>query len=384
MTSGAASLYIHVPFCERKCPYCDFYSVEGTERAEDFLAMLGREIALREAGADDTTFETIYFGGGTPSLLQPDQVEGILSRLHAAFPIRPDAEVTLEANPGTVTEGKLRAFRTLGVNRISIGIQSFHDPELRTLGRIHDGREAFRSIELARTAGFDNLSIDLIYSIPGQTPAQWEDTLRTAVDLAPQHLSAYSLLVEESTPLARMVGAGTVRTNPEDLEAAMYERTMELLGASGYEHYEVSNYALPGFRCHHNFSYWSHLNYLGFGPSAHSFWKDKGGKSGRRWWNVADLSTYQERLRDGTLPVETEDDVGLREMLDERIFLGLRSGGLDLKGLSVDFGYDFESRRGDLMRWMDEEKLASLEQGLLRLTPKGFLLCDEIASRLLL
>ena len=379
-----ASLYIHVPFCERKCPYCDFYSVEGTERVEDFLAMLAREIALREARADHTTFETIFFGGGTPSLLQPDQVEEILSLLHAAFPIRPDAEVTLEANPGTVTEGKLRAFRALGVNRISIGIQSFHDPELRALGRIHDGREAFRSIELARTAGFDNLSIDLIYSIPGQTPAQWEDTLRTAVGLAPQHLSAYSLLVEEGTPLARMVGGGTVRTNPEELEAAMYERTMELLGAFGYEHYEVSNYALPGFRCRHNSSYWSHLNYLGFGPSAHSFWKDTGGKSGRRWWNVADLSTYQERLRDGTLPVETEDDVGLREMLDERIFLGLRSGGLDLKGLSVDFGYDFESRRGDLMRWMSEEKLASLEHGVLRLTPKGFLLCDEIASRLLL
>jgi putative oxygen-independent coproporphyrinogen III oxidase len=384
MTSGAASLYIHIPFCERKCPYCDFYSVEGTERAEDFLAMLAREIALREARADHTTFETIFLGGGTPSLLEPEQIERILFRLHAAFPISPDAEVTLEANPGTVTEGKLRAFRTLGVNRISIGIQSFLDPELRALGRIHDGREAFRSIELARAAGFDNLSIDLIYSIPGQTPAQWEDTLRTAVDLAPQHLSAYSLLVEESTPLARMVGAGTVRTNPVDLEAAMYERTMELLGAFGYEHYEISNYALPGFRCRHNFSYWSHRNYLGFGPSAHSFWNDKGGKSGRRWWNVADLSTYQERLRDGSLPVETEDDVGLREMLDERIFLGLRSGGLDLKGLSVDFGYNFESRRGDLTRWMIEETLASLEQGVLRLTPKGFLLCDEIASRLLL
>jgi oxygen-independent coproporphyrinogen-3 oxidase len=380
---SVASLYIHIPFCERKCLYCDFYSVEGTEMVEGFLTALLREISLRGEGTDPATFETIFFGGGTPSLLEAEQVERILSRLRSVFRVSRDAEVTLEANPGTLTKEKLQAFRSLGVNRISLGIQSFHEPELRALGRIHDRAEAFHSIACARDAGFENISLDLIYSIPGQTATSWEDNLRTAVTLAPQHVAAYSLIVEEGTPLARMVGAGKIRTNPVNLEAEMYERTMEFLGARGYEHYEISNYALAGFRCRHNWAYWSHENYFGFGPSAHSFWKESDGKGGRRWWNVADLSTYRDRLEDGSLPVEAEEDVGPREMLDERIFLGLRSGGLDMQRLSLDFGYDFEGRRGELIRWMIEGGLALLERRVLRLTPKGYLLCDEICTRLL-
>ncbi|HSB78911.1 MAG TPA: radical SAM family heme chaperone HemW [Candidatus Methylomirabilis sp.] len=378
-----ASLYIHIPFCERKCLYCDFYSVEGTERAAAFLAALSQEISLRVEHTDQASYESVFFGGGTPSLLEPAEVECMLSRLHTAFQIRPDAEMTLEANPGTLTGDKLRALRDLGVNRMSIGIQSFHDPELKALGRIHDRAAAFRAVELARAAGFDNLSLDLIYSIPGQTLPRWEASLRTAVDLAPQHISAYSLIVEDGTPLARMVERGQVRTNPVGREAEMYERTMEFLGAHGYEHYEVSNYALPGFRCRHNWAYWSHENYLGFGPSAHSFWKERDGKGGRRWWNVADLATYRDRLENGWLPVESEEDVGPHQMLDERIFLGIRTGSLDVRRLSRDFGYDFAAQRGKLMRWMVQEDLVVLEQEVLRLTPRGFLLCDEICSRLL-
>lgn len=378
-----ASLYIHIPFCVRKCRYCDFYSVEGTEMAEDFLAGLLREISLQAEDRDPGIFESIFFGGGTPSLLEPEQVERILSSLRSVFRVSRDAEVTLEANPGTLTMEKLRAFRSLGVNRISLGIQSFHEPELRTLGRIHDRAEALRSIACARDAGFDNISLDLMYSVPGQTASSWEDNLRTAVSLAPQHVAAYSLIVEEGTPLACMVGVGKVRTNPVNLEAEMYQRTMEFLGAHGYEHYEVSNYALPGFRCRHNWAYWSHENYLGFGPSAHSFWKESDGRGGRRWRNVADLSTYRDRLENGWLPVESEEDVGPRQMFDERIFLSLRTGGLDVRKLSQDFEVDFAARRGELMRWMVQEDLAVLEQEFLRLTPKGFLLCDEICSRLL-
>jgi oxygen-independent coproporphyrinogen III oxidase len=378
-----ASLYIHIPFCERKCLYCDFYSVEGTEQVGDYLALLMHEIALREAEANLATFDTIFFGGGTPSLLEPDQLERILSRLNSVFRVSRDAEVTLEANPGTVTKERLKAYRSLGVNRISIGIQSFHEPELRALGRIHDRAEAFQAIECARDAGLDNISLDLIYSIPGQSMTSWIDNLRTAVTLAPQHVAAYSLIVEEGTPLASMVGVGKVHTNPVNLEAEMYQRTMEYLGGRGYEHYEVSNYALPGFRCRHNCTYWSHENYLGFGPSAHSFWKERNGRGGRRWWNTADLSIYRDSLNAESLPVESEEDVGPREMLDERIFLSLRTGGLNVRKLSLDFGYDFASQRGNLMRWMIQEELALLEQEVLRLTPRGFMLCDEICSRLL-
>ncbi|HSB68210.1 MAG TPA: radical SAM family heme chaperone HemW [Candidatus Methylomirabilis sp.] len=383
MTSGAASLYIHIPFCERKCLYCDFFSVEGTQGAEDFLGALGREICLREENTDGVSFDTIFFGGGTPSLLEPDQLQAILSRLRTVFRIGADAEVTLEANPGTVTGEKLRAFRSLGINRLSIGIQSFHDPELKALGRIHDRGEALRCLELARGAGFDNVGIDLIYSIPGQTLTQWEDSLQTAVARSPQHIAAYSLIVEEGTPLAEMVRCGRVRMNAADLEAEMYERTMGLLGAHGYEHYEVSNYALPGFRCRHNCAYWSHRNYLGFGPSAHSFRKENGGAGGRRWWNVGDLPTYVGRLNAGMLPVESEEALGPRELLDERILLGLRTGALDVQRLSLDFGDDFNSRQADVMRWLIEERLALSERGMFRLTSKGFLLCDEIISRLL-
>ncbi len=378
-----ASLYIHIPFCERKYLYCDFYSVVNTGLMEDFLAAMQGEISLRADYADRAVFETVFFGGGTPSLLEPRQLDSILSHLRARFAITPDAEITLEANPGTVTGETLRAFRSIGVNRLSIGIQSFHDHELQFLGRIHDGAEALRCYEHGRAAGFDNISMDLIYSIPGQTLDRWEDTLRTTLALGPQHVAAYSLTVEDETPLARLVEAGAVRTNPARVEAEMYERAMELLDAHGYEHYEVSNYALPGYRCRHNRNYWSHEQYLGFGPSAHSFWKEAGATSGRRWWNVADLPTYQARLSGGSLPVASEEYVGTREMIYERIFLGLRSSGLDLTRLTADLDYDLEARQGDRIRWLIEEGRGVLDGGIVRLTSKGYLLCDEICRRLL-
>jgi len=357
--------------------------VTDAERVEDFLAALAQEIALRGDLGGRVTFETIFFGGGTPSLLAPAQVERILSHLHAAFRITPDAEMTLEANPGTVTGERLRALRSLGINRLSIGIQSFHDHELKALGRIHDRAEAFRCIERARAAGFDNISIDLIYSIPGQTLTEWEDNLKIAVDLTPQHIAAYSLIVGENTPLARMVRSGEIRINPPDDEARMYERAMEYLGAHGYEHYEVSNYALPGFHCRHNCSYWSHENYLGFGPSAHSFWKGSDRTGARRWWNVADLSKYLDRLEGGSLPIASEEFIGAREMLRERIFLGLRSSGLDLAKLASDFDHDFREEQREMVRWVLDDRMALLTKDVLRLTPKGYLLCDEICSRFL-
>jgi oxygen-independent coproporphyrinogen-3 oxidase len=203
------------------------------------------------------------------------------------------------------------------------------------------------------------------------------------VDLAPQHIAAYSLIVEDGTPLACMGQAGGARMNFTDLEAVMYERAMELLGMHGCEHYEVSNYALPGFRCRHNGNYWSHVDYLGFGPSAQSFWKGNDGTNGRRWWNVADLSTYLERLKGGIPPADSEEQVGLKEMLNERIFLGLRSSGADLARLRQDFGYDLKALQGATMRWLLDEKMAVLQGDILRLTPKGYLLCDEICSKLL-
>ena len=354
----------------------------NTESVDDFLAALRREILLRGDQFGSASYETIFFGGGTPSLLAPRQIEAVLTCLHATFRIASGVEITIEANPGTVTRESLAAFRSLGVNRLSVGIQSFHDHELAFLGRIHDRVEAFRCMDCSRNAGFENIGLDLIYSIPGQTLQQWEENLRTAVDVAPRHIAAYSLIVEDRTPLARMVEAGRVHRNSTDREAAMYERTMGLLAAHGYEQYEVSNYALPGFRCRHNCAYWSHEDYLGFGPSAHSFWKSNESRCGRRWWNVADLAAYTDRLGRDLLPVASEEHVGSRELVHERILLGLRSSGLDLASLAADMGYDLRLRQDALMRWMIEEELAVREGQLLRLTPKGYVLCDEISARL--
>lgn len=371
-----ASLYLHIPFCEKKCVYCDFYSIETLSPMKDFLEALHREIALCTAYGTGTTFTTIFFGGGTPSLLHPQQLESILFKLASCFSISSDAEVTLETNPGTVTEEKLRAYRSLGVNRLSIGVQSFHEAELKFLTRIHNAEQARQCVQYAWRAGFDNVSLDLIYALPGQTLAQWEATLRQAIALEPNHLSAYGLIVESGTPLARMVQAGMIAPQPDDVEATFYEFTMAFMADHGFEHYEVSNYAKPGFRSQHNSTYWHHDNYLGFGPSAHSFWKETDTRA-RRWSNIAHLSQYCTMLRRGALPIAHQESLGEAELMAEEIFLGLRSDGIRLCTLQrrPSAPHDFIAR-------LVAEGIALIEDDVLRLTPKGYLICDEIAARL--
>jgi oxygen-independent coproporphyrinogen III oxidase len=290
----------------------------------------------------------------------------------------------VEVNPGTVSREKLSAYRKLGVNRLSIGIQSFHAAELQFLGRIHDADQAVRCVEDARAAGFDNLSIDLIYSLPDQTHDRWRRTLERAMELGPEHVSAYSLIVEDQTPLARMVAAGQVKTAPTDAEAGLYTMTMEFMERHGFEHYEVSNYARPGYRSRHNSAYWTHDNYIGLGPSAHSFWRAPDGRTARRWANIANLSIYLERLRKGDPATGFEETVSAGELVNERIFLGLRNDGLDLAGLQREYGVALRSIHGVVVDGLIEEGLALLREGVLRLTPRGFLLCDEIAGRLML
>jgi oxygen-independent coproporphyrinogen-3 oxidase len=347
-----------------------------------FIQALVREIRLAAERRTSEPAETVFFGGGTPSLLAPAQLETVLACLRSTFSLAPDAEISLEANPGTVTLEQLAAFRSLGINRLSFGVQSFRDADLGFLGRIHDGAQALECVALARAAGFGNVGLDLIYGIPGQDLPGWDENLRRAVDLGPEHLSAYSLIVEEHTPLHRMVEAGRVQVTPADLEATLYERAMERLEAAGYEHYEVSNYARPGFRCRHNGAYWSHRAYLGFGPSAHSFRPAPDGNRARRWWNVADLGEYGARLARGIAPVESEEQLGPTELLREGIFLGLRSGGLDLERLAGEFGEEVVAEWGAVLRGLLDEGLAILEESTLRLTRPGFVLCDEIGARL--
>ncbi len=375
-----ASLYLHIPFCEKKCLYCDFYSLENLSLREDFLAALRHEIELYASYGAKARFETIFFGGGTPSLLSPQQLGSILEHLHKFYSVEPDAEITVETNPGTVTKEKLAAYRSLGVNRLSIGIQSFHEQELKFLSRIHDAKQGIACVHDARAAGFDNVSIDLMYALPDQSHDDWRKTLEQAMLLEPDHVSAYGLIVEDGTPLARLVASGTVSPKPAEEEGDFYDFTMQFFDEHGYEHYEVSNYARPGRRSQHNYNYWRHVNYLGFGPSAHSFWQGSA-QSARRWFNIPNLSHYCESVRKNALPLLSDEAISPQQLQTERIFLGLRSDGLDLQQLKQDFGLDLLETKGELIAALKDS--VSVEGATLRLTRKGYLLCDEICSRLL-
>jgi oxygen-independent coproporphyrinogen-3 oxidase len=380
-----ASLYLHIPFCEKKCLYCDFYSIENRDPMEPFLEALDREILSYARVGEGRTFDTVFFGGGTPSLLTPEQLGRILRRLRETYRIATDAEVTLETNPGTVSPEKLAAYRSLGVNRLSIGIQSFREEELNFLSRIHDADQAVACVEMARASGFGNISVDLMYALPGQTRAAWDETLSRALGLHPSHVSAYGLIVEPNTPLFRLVSSGQVTPALPEAEAELFEYTMETMAEAGYEHYEVSNYGRPGMRSRHNYAYWSHEDYLGFGPSAHSFWNGERGVFATRWSNISQISTYLERcLQPGGSPVGFREEVGTDQLVNERIFLGLRSDGVDMARFAEDFGREFPPDRILLARDLAAEGKVILEGERIRLTPAGFLLCDEIARRMMI
>lgn len=381
-----ASLYLHIPFCEHKCIYCDFYSVAPKEARSDedlpmerFISALKNEILLRGQGEHHrVAYDTVFLGGGTPSLLSPAQLEGIFDVLTSTFSVSSDAEVTLEANPGTVDRAKLAEYRRVGFNRISFGVQSFHEDDLRFLTRIHTADEASRCVADAYASGFENVSIDLMFSLPGQTKERWRSNLERALALGPKHLSCYSLIVEPDTPLAHMVQAKQIALLEVDDDAGLYEMTMEMLDAAGYGQYEVSNFALPGYECRHNLSYWSHTNYLGLGPSAHSFWSEGGVP--QRWWNLASVVRYNEALEEGKLPLGGGEHLSDEQLREEALFLGLRSDGVDVASFRRRFVKDPAS---DPAPWFDdliERRLAVRKDGRIRLTPKGYLVCDEICA----
>jgi oxygen-independent coproporphyrinogen-3 oxidase len=377
------SLYLHIPFCEHKCIYCDFYSIENMDSKERFLRSLEIEIQMRAERFDHTqTIETIFFGGGTPSLLTKQQFDRIFSLLHKYFRIESDAEITCESNPGTVELNKLTDFRSVGFNRISFGIQSFHDDDLKFLTRIHSADEAERAVESAYRAGFTNVSCDLIFALPHQTPERWRENLRRAIALAPKHISAYALIVEDQTPLATMVKNKLVAPLPDEEDAELYEITIDTLTSHGYQQYEVSNFAQPGYLSRHNYNYWNHADYIGFGPSAHSFMKDSS-TGGRRWWNVRSIQSYCDALERNEFPESGNEMIDRKKFFTEEIFLGLRSTGIDLKKLYPLYGEDVFSVRQAEIAEMEREGLLIRSQNIISLTSKGYAVCDEIAAKLI-
>ncbi len=369
--------YLHIPFCESRCVYCDFYSVTDTQLRGRFVDALLREIDLRVPVPPLQEFTSVYFGGGTPSLLMPAEVDRILCHLRSRITLTPDAEISMESNPGTIDDTTLAGYHAAGVTRLSIGVQSFDDADLRFLSRIHDSRGARGAVQAALRTGFASVGIDLMSALPGQTIDAWRRNLHTAIDLGVPHISCYALTLEEATPLARMAHIDPTLLPDRELDAALVETTMETLGAAGFRQYEVSNHARPGHECRHNLSTWALDDYLGFGPSAHGTW------ASRRTWNVPDLGRWMRMVEDGVPPSIDGETItpGMRQR--EHLFLSLRSGGLSLTRHRDEFGCDLMRERHAVITALCNAGLAVVEDETLRLTRAGFLLCDEICERLM-
>ncbi len=373
-----AGIYIHFPFCLTKCEYCDFYSLSGQEELiPRFVTALEKEIRGWPGDKAAWIFDTIFFGGGTPSLLTPEQLQSILISLKEKFELTGINEISLEANPGTITEEKLAAFREIGINRLSIGVQSFDDTNLEFLTRIHTAEEARSALKAARSAGFENLSCDLIYGLPGQTWDQWQTDLDAALSYGVEHLSCYTLTVEDGTGLAARVMAGEVTLPADSGVADFIGWTADHLSKNGLTRYEISNFARPGRECRHNLHYWRIEPYLGFGPSAHGF------DGGRRWWNHADLPDYLRALDRGLSPVRESQSSTSTHRTNEMIGFGLRlAGGVDLRSIPEDRLPALENHLTKaLVKW--NGKLVR-KGDRLSLSAAGFLFADEIAVDLML
>ncbi len=374
-TSQNPGIYVHIPFCEHKCGYCDFYSITDFSSRLDFLNSLHREIKFKSSRFQPgTTFDTIYFGGGTPSLLSSSEIKSILKRLHDEFSFAPDTEITLEANPGTIHTDTFDGFRKAGINRLSIGVQSFDDQELKLLERIHSADQATKTIRSAKAAGFDNFSIDLIFALPGQTLDRWQLSLETAFALEPKHISAYNLIFEQGTPFYKRLQNHEISAQPEEDEIRFWEFTLDQMNTNGFPPYEVSNFALSDkYYSRHNVKYWTHSPYLGFGPSSHSFWDNK------RWSNVRSVSQYIGQLSAGQMPVAHSEELDINTLEFEHIFLSLRTyAGLNLNQFQKNFKTDFLSKYKTESNDLQQQKFAVIKDGFFKLTPKGMIICDAI------
>ena len=328
-----AGIYIHIPFCRKACHYCNFHFSTSSKQIEPLVDCLIKEIELRK---NDTTqtIETIYFGGGTPSILTTSQIESILQAVNNYYTVIIDAEITLESNPDDISEDKLIQWKSIGINRLSIGIQSFREEDLLWMNRAHNAVQAYKCIKLAQAVGFDNITIDLIYGVPNLSNEQWKENIQTALSLHIPHLSCYALTVEPKTALDKMIQTNNKESIDTDKQAEQFIILMDILEDAGFEHYEISNYAIPGFRSKHNSSYWQGKHYIGIGPSAHSF----NGHS--RQWNIANNALYIQSINNNSLPAETEI-LTVNQQYNEYVMTSLRTiEGIEINRIQSLFGED--------------------------------------------
>lgn len=385
MADKSLELYVHIPFCVRKCEYCDFLSAPaGADTQQEYVRNLLLEIEQKGVRCTDYEVTTIFFGGGTPSILKAGWIADILDAIHRNFKVRKDAEITIECNPGTLTFEKLSIYKSAGINRISVGLQSASDAELRELGRIHTYEDFLKSYDLIRKKGFSNVNIDLMAALPGQTLKSYEQTLRRVLALKPEHISAYSLIIEEGTPfyekyeadeLLREKGEKPQMLPSEETERLMYERTKELLLAHGYERYEISNYARRGYACRHNIGYWRRENYLGFGLGSASLLENE------RFHNTTDLSDY---LGGDYLAYEQEK-LDKKSQMEEFMFLGLRmTDGISTECFRQTFGLTVELVYGPVLEQQIADQLLRKEDGRIFLTERGLDVSNYVMAQFLL
>ncbi|MEO9146307.1 MAG: radical SAM family heme chaperone HemW [Ginsengibacter sp.] len=379
-----AGIYLHIPFCKQACYYCNFYFSTSLALKEELIRALVREIELRneDPGNEiniifpDEVIETIYFGGGTPSLLSQDDLNSILSSLKENYHIAGDPEITLEANPDDITIEKLNEWRNAGINRLSIGIQSFIERDLKWMNRAHNAVQAYDCIRLARESGFHNFSIDLIFGTPGLSDEEWVKNVQTVIDLKVPHISSYALTVEPKTALQKMIALKKKEDVNTDVQANQYMILMKMMREAGYEHYEISNFSLPGFRSRHNSSYWQGKKYIGIGPSAHSY------NGNERTWNKANNSVYIQSLQNGILSFEKEILTDSQKS-DEYIMTSLRTiEGMDLQRIENNFSLNERKRIESAIEKEVEREMYFFENDHIILTDEGKLFADRIAVKL--
>ncbi|HEX8059949.1 MAG TPA: radical SAM family heme chaperone HemW [Cyclobacteriaceae bacterium] len=371
-----AGIYVHIPFCSKACHYCDFHFSTNLDLREGMVNSIVKEIAMQKGYLGGEEISTIYFGGGTPSLMGKESLLKIIKEIKAHNNLIPDTEITLEANPDDLDEKKLHNLRSIGINRLSIGVQSFRDDVLKFFNRSHNSSQSVTSVNTARSAGFDNISIDLIYGIPNQDNEAWRAGIQEALSLRPEHISAYSLTIEERTVFGKWKASNKLMPMNEELVAQQFEMLMDILTQKGYDHYEISNFSLPDFHSRHNSSYWRGTRYLGVGPSAHSY----DGRS--RQFNVSNNSTYIRKIESGEVPFERE--VLTREdKINEYFFIGLRTAaGCNLDFLMEEYAFGLSDEQENYIEQLVELGTADFNGHILKLTNKGKLLADKIASDL--
>jgi oxygen-independent coproporphyrinogen III oxidase len=366
---------LHIPFCKQACTYCNFHFSTSLRYKDELVKALATEAAREKEFLAGEALDTIYFGGGTPSILEIADLELLLTTIRKDYSITPGVEITLEANADDISTEKLRAWRDLGINRLSIGVQSFFEEELRWMNRAHNAEQAINNLELARKE-FDNITIDLIYGSPLLTDEMWKQNVETAIEMDIPHLSCYALTVEEKTPLHKLINTSKAADVDNDKQARQFLLLMEWLREKGYEHYEVSNFAKPGFRSRHNSSYWKGEKYLGLGPSAHSY------DGTERRWNLANNNVYIKSINEGTSQREVEL-LTPTQKLNEFVMISLRTiEGIDLEKLQEQFGVDERRRIEKEVEKFLKHRLVQYDHSSIRLTDEGMLRADGIASEL--